>query len=381
MAPFAGLLAAEGKPRLRVAQIGTSHAHAAGKMDALRSLPDLYDVVGFAEPIAARQAAAQKAKSFAGLKYLTEAEILADPTIRVVVIETTLEDSARAALAALKAGKHIHLDKPGAEKHADFIALRRYAAEKGLTVQMGYMLRYNPAIQLLVRAVKEGWLGEVMEIDASMGKLLDEANRKRFAQIPGGGMYELACHLVDTVVTLLGAPTAVQAFGNATRAPQDTFVDNQLAVLSYPKATVTIRCNHADPFGGPHRALAVHGTRGAMGNHADPFSGPHRALAVRGTRGAMEIRPLESGKGVLRLDEPRDTAKVCRQVGDKMVMFAEPRFKKGENAFALDVPKERYDEEFRDLHRVLVGGQAFAWSADHDISVHATALRAAGLTP
>ena len=357
-APFAGLLAAESKPRLRVAQIGTSHAHAAGKMDALRSLTDIYDVVGFAEPIAARQAAAQKAKSFVGLKYLTEAEILADPSIRVVVIETTLEDSARAAIAALKAGKHIHLDKPGAEKHADFVALRRYAAEKGLTVQMGYMLRYNPAIQLLVRAVKEGWLGEVMEIDASMGKLLDEANRKRFAQIPGGGMYELACHLVDTVVTLMGPPTSVQAFGNATRSPQDTFVDNQLAVLSYPKATVTIRCNHADPFGGPHRALAV-----------------------RGTRGAMEIRPLESGKGVLRLDEPRDTAKVCRQVGDKMVMFAEPRFKKGENTFTLDVPKGRYDEEFRDLHRVLLGGQAFGWSADHDIGVHATALRAAGLTP
>jgi hypothetical protein len=62
-------------------------------------------------------------------------------------------------------------------------------------------------------------------------------------------------------------------------------------------------------------------------------------------------------------------------------MFAEPRFKKGENTFALDVPKGRYDEEFRDLHRVLVVGQAFAWSADHDIAVHATALRAAGLTP
>ena len=358
LAPFAGLLAAETKERFRVAQIGTSHAHAAGKMDALRSLPDLYEVAGYAEPIASRQADAQKAKSFAGLKYQTEAEILADPSIRVVVIETTLEDSARAALAALKAGKHIHLDKPGAEKHADFVALRRYAAERKLTVQMGYMLRYNPGIQLLVRAVKEGWLGEVMEIDASMGKLLDEGTRKRFAQIPGGGMYELACHLVDTVVTLMGPPISVQAFGNATRAPHDTFVDNQLAVLTYPKATVTIRCNHADPFGFPHRAISV-----------------------RGTRGAMEIRPLESGKGLLRLDEARDTTKVCRQVGDKKVMFAEPRFKKGENTFTLEVPKGRYDEEFRDLHRVLVGSQAFAWSADHDISVHATALRAAGLEP
>jgi predicted dehydrogenase len=358
MAPFARLLAADSSARIRIAQIGTSHAHASGKMDALRSLPDLYAVVGFAEPIAARQASAQKAKSFAGLKYLTEEEILADRSIQAVVIETTLEDSARAALAALKAGKHIHLDKPGAEKHADFVALRRYAAEHNLTVQMGYMLRYNPAIRLLVEAVKEGWLGEVMEIDASMGKLIDEGTRKRFAQLPGGGMYELACHLVDTIVTLMGPPTSVQAFGNATRAPQDPFVDNQLAVLSYPKATVTIRCNHADPFGGPHRSIAV-----------------------RGTRGAMEISPLESGKGILRLDEARGTAKVCRQVGDKMVMFAEPRFKKGENTFALDVPKGRYDEEFRDLHRVLAGGQAFAWSGDHDIAVHATALRAAGLTP
>jgi predicted dehydrogenase len=358
LAPFSQLMAADTPARIRIAQIGTSHAHASGKMDALRSLPDLYDVVGFAEPIVARQAAAQKVKSFAGLKYLTEAEILADPTIRVVVIETTLEDSARAALAALKAGKHIHLDKPGAEKHADYAMLRSYAAEQKLTVQMGYMLRYNPGIQLLFRAVKEGWLGEVMEIDASMGKLIDEGTRKRFAQLPGGGMYELACHLVDTVVTLMGPPTSVQAFGKATRAPQDPFVDNQLAVLSYPKATVTIRCNHADPFGGPNRYITV-----------------------RGTRGDMEIRPLESGKGLLRLDEVRDMLKVCRQVGDKKVMFAELRFKKGENTFTLEVPKGRYDEEFRDLHRVLIGGTPFAWSADHDISVHATALRAAGLTP
>ena len=357
MAPFARLLAADSSARIRIAQIGTSHAHASGKMDALRSLPDLYDVVGFAEPIAARQASAQKAKSFGGLKYLTEEKILADKSIQAVVIETTLEDSARAALAALKAGKHIHLDKPGAEKHADFVALRRYASERNLTVQMGYMLRYNPAIRLLVEAVKEGWLGEVMEIDASMGKLIDEGTRKRFAQLPGGGMYELACHLVDTIVTLMGPPTSVQAFGNATRAPSDPFIDNQLAILTYPKATVTIRCNHADPFGGPNRQLIV-----------------------RGTRGDMEIRPLESGKGLLRLDEPRDKIKVCREENGAMVMRGESRFKKGENAFVLDVPKGRYDEEFRDLARVL-RGQAFGWSADHDIAVHATALRAAGLTP
>ena len=59
LAPFAQLLGANTSGLIRVAQIGTSHAHASGKMEALRSLPDLYDVVGFAEPISARQAAAQ----------------------------------------------------------------------------------------------------------------------------------------------------------------------------------------------------------------------------------------------------------------------------------------------------------------------------------
>jgi hypothetical protein len=94
----------------------------------------------------------------------------------------------------------------------------------------------------------------------------------------------------------------------------------------------------------------------------------------------MEIRPLESGKGTLRLDQPRDTVKVCREVKGSMVMSAESRFKKGENAVSLGVSQGRYDEEFRDLARVL-RGQTFGWSADHDIAVHATALRAAGLTP
>jgi predicted dehydrogenase len=155
----------------------------------------------------------------------------------------------------------------------------------------------------------------------------------------------------------MGPPLSVQAFGNATRAPHDTFVDNQVAILTYPKATVTIRCNHADPFGGPNRYITV-----------------------RGTRGDFELRPLESGKGLLRLDQTRDTIKVCREENGTKVMLAEPRFKKGENAFSLEVPKGRYDEEFRDLARVL-RGQAFGWSADHDIAVHATALRAAGLTP
>jgi len=339
LAPFAGALAADIPARIRIGQIGTSHAHASGKMDAIRSLTDLYEVVGIAEPIAGRQAEAEKQKSYAGLKWLTEEALLSDKSVKAVVVETTLGDSARAALACLRAGKHIHLDKPGAETHADFKAVRLEAERRRLTVQMGYMLRYNPAFELLFRAHREGWLGEITEIDASMGKLADARLHTQLAGIPGHGMFELACHLVDVVVFLLGSPSAVHAFGKPTGLAPAGLPDNQLAVLEYPKTTVTLRCNHGDPFGGPHRRFHV-----------------------VGTKGAMEIQPLESGRGTLHLSEARDG------------------FKKGENNLALEVPEGRYNGEFCDLARVLRGEKRLAWSAEHDIAVHATVLRCAGLS-
>jgi predicted dehydrogenase len=324
--------------RVRIGQIGTAHSHAAGKMESVRGMPDIYEVAGVAEENEARRAAAQKSRAFAGLTFLGEAELLASPDLKAVIVETTLADSTPAALRAIRAGKHVHLDKPGGAEHAPFKAMREEAARKKLTVQMGYMLRYNPAFELLFRAVNEGWLGEITEIDAAMGKLGDDRQRAILRDHPGHGMFELACHVIDVVVKVLGKPAAVHPFGKATRAPGDAMPDNQLAVLEYPKATATVRCNHADPFGGPRRRFAV-----------------------AGTKGAMEIVPLESGKGTLHLTEARG------------------EFVKGANKLELKVPAGRYDGEFRDLARVIRGEKALAWDAAHDVAVHETVMRAAGV--
>ncbi len=129
---------------------------------------------------------------------------------------------------------------------------------------MGYMLRHNPAFTLLFRAVREGWLGDLQEVTATMGKQADPGLRKILSSLPGHGMFELACHLVDAVVTILGTPTQVHAFGVATKAPEDSLLDNQLAVLEYRQALVTLRCNHNDPGGGPRRAFTVVGSQGSM---------------------------------------------------------------------------------------------------------------------
>lgn len=310
---------------LRIGQIGTEHAHAAGKMQAMLSLPSLWEVVGVAAP-----------KGYPGVPLLTEEQLLNTPGLKAVAVETTIEKSCPAALRCIQAGLHVHLDKPGALKHDEFKAMRLEAEKRGVTVQMGYMLRYNPAFELLFQAVREGWLGEITEIDAAMGKLADQATRQKIGALGGGGLFELGCHIIDAVVTLLGKPQQVTAF--STPAGNDGVKDNQMAVLQYSKATAVIRCNHADPFGGPRRRFSV-----------------------TGTEGTLEILPMESGKVSLSLTKPHGS------------------YKKGTQSFQLDVPKGRYDKEFMDLAAVARGDKPLAWNATHDITVHETVLRASGV--
>lgn len=332
----ASAIRAASSSRLRIGQIGTRHAHAGGKMTALRGLPDLWEVVGIVEPDPARRGATASSPIYKGLPMPDEQALLEMPGLHAVAVETRVQDSCATALRCIRAGRHVHLDKPGALDHAEFKAMRLEAEERGLAVQMGYMLRYNPAFELLFHAVREGWLGEITEIDAAMGKLAPDSTRGEIRKLAGGGMFELACHIIDAALTVLGKPTAVHGFSTPTR--DDGVKDNQVAVLQYPRATAVIRCNHADPFGGPRRRFNV-----------------------TGTEGTFEIVPLESGRIHLSLTKPRDS------------------YKKGTQAIQLVVPKDRYQGEFRDLAKVIQGEKALAWDAAHDIAVHETVLKAAGM--
>jgi predicted dehydrogenase len=316
--------------RLRIGQIGTRHGHAAGKMATLRRLKDHFEVVALAG------AEETPGDAYAGLPRLEMAELLALPGLEAVLVETDFPDACAAAHAAIKAGKHVHLDKPGALDHAAFRAMRREAEDRGLIFQMGYMLRYNPAFQLLAEAVPGGWLGRITEIDAMMGKKLDEAGRLDLLRLEGGGMFELGCHLVDAVCGLMGKPTAVQAFSKPTGT--DGFKDNQLALLEFPGAMATLRCNMADPFGGPRRRFLI-----------------------TGTEGSMEIMPLESGQITARFTTSRGP------------------YPKGTQQISLPVPSGRYDAELTAFAEAIRQGKSLPWDAAHDNAVHETALQAGGV--
>ncbi|MEW4563852.1 Gfo/Idh/MocA family oxidoreductase [Bremerella sp. JC770] len=324
--------------KIKIGQIGTAHSHASGKMDAMRSLSDTYEVVGLADLNIDQAHKATQRKSYQGLPVMSIEQLLDTPGLQAVAVETEVRQLVPTAKLCIDAGMHIHLDKPAGESLSEFRELCAAADAQQRTIQMGYMLRYNPAFTFLFQAAREGWLGEIYEIDAMMGKLASSGLRKDLAQYEGGGMFELACHLIDAVVTILGKPDQVIAFSKRTKAPHDSFADNQLAVLDYPKATATVRCNHLDPFGFPRRRFQI-----------------------AGSGGAIEIKPLESGEVDLSLTKPH---------GD---------YQKGTQRLSMKRQGGRYDGEFTDLAKVIRGEKQLAWDRQHDLAVHEVVLKAAGM--
>ena len=142
-APLSGAAAtgvAEG-PRVRIGFLGGSHSHGWDKIQITRQ-SGRYDLVGVWEEdpkVRARYEAA-------GVRALARDQLLNDPSIEVIAVESDVQDHAEHARLALEAGKHVHLEKPPADTMEKFRELVKTAERKQRLLQMGYMWRYNPAI-------------------------------------------------------------------------------------------------------------------------------------------------------------------------------------------------------------------------------------------
>jgi predicted dehydrogenase len=320
-------------PKIKIGQIGTKHAHAGGQLAALRKIAD-FEIVGVVEPDEERRRRVEKTEDFAGLAFLTEAQLLNTAGLQAVAVETDVAGLLDAAEKVVTAGLHLHLDKPAGESLKQFQRVLDAAASKKRLVKMGYMFRFNPAFQLMIQAVREGWFGEVFSVHAEMSKKVDEGERKKLLRYPGGSMFELGCHIIDSVHRVLGKPIAVTPH---IHKGADGLADNMLAVLDYPNATAIVRSAIIEPDGGPRRQFIV-----------------------CGTKGSCEIRPLEPPAMTLTLDE------------------AHGKFRKGTQQVAFD-KAPRYTADWIGFASAIRGETGWEFKPEHDLAVQETVLRASGL--
>jgi len=324
--------------RIRIGQIGTAHAHAKGKIKTLRKLRSDFEVVGIVEADPQLRRAMQNRSEYRGLPRMTEEQLLNTKGLQAVAVETDMCDLVPTGTRCLKAGMHVHLDKPPGESLSAFRKLLDEAARRRLTVQLGYMFRNNPAFQFCFKAVRRGWLGNVFEVHGVISKTISPARRKNWAVYRGGTMYNLGCHLIDALVTVLGEPDSITPYVRRTRPQADNLADNQLAVFEYRAATATIRS----------AVMEVDGVR-------------RRQFVVCGDKGTVDIRPLEPPRLQLALSA------------------AQGPYKKGYQQVELPPMPGRYDDQLIEFARVIRGEIQSDYSPSHDLIVHEAVLRAGGV--
>jgi len=249
-----------------------------------------------------------------------------------------VKDLVPTATRLASAGLHLHVEKPGGPSLPAFANLLDIVRQKGRILQMGYMFRRNPAFEFCFRAVREGWLGEVYEINAVMGKTASAGERNDMAEFPGGTMFELGCHLIDAMVTLLGKPQQVHSFLRQTHTQRDRLADNSLAVCEYANATATIRSDANDVEGNSRRSFLI-----------------------CGDRGTATILPLEP---------PQLSLTLAKAQGD---------YVKGKQTIALPHMPGRFDDHLADFARIILGQKELDYSPEHDLTVLETVLRASGM--
>ena len=247
--------------KIRIAQIGTSrYSHGNFIFDALKKSPDIFEIAGYAMPEGEETKFPENMAAFQGFPRLTVEEICKDPGIQAVAVETEECFLTKYALLAARAGKHIHMEKPGSDDVEAFDTLIDTVKANRTVFHTGYMYRYNPFVQDLMARIRQGELGEILGVEAQMNTLHPPELRRWLGMYPGGSMFFLGCHLIDLILQIQGLPERILPLNKSTGLDGVIAEDFCMAVLEYPRGVSFAKVNSTEVGGFARRQLVVAGS-------------------------------------------------------------------------------------------------------------------------
>ncbi len=157
------------------------------------------------------------------------ASIFGDPTIEAVYIATPPASHFELALAALRAGKHVLVEKPITIKSTDAEHLIEEAHVTERTLMVGHTFLYSPPVLKVKELIINGTVGDVFYVDSQ------RVNLGKYQA--SGVMWDLAPHDLSIMLHWLGeTPTAVMATAGAFRSSQRE--DVAFMSLEFPSGAV-----------------------------------------------------------------------------------------------------------------------------------------------
>jgi len=147
---------------------------------------------------------AKLAQEYENVNFTTDFNsVLTNPEIEAVAVVTPSHTHFKVVSAALNAGKHVYVEKPISTVAQEAKELMELADSKGLTLMVGHLLLYHPAVNRLKKLVEDGVLGEITYVQS------DRLNINYFKN-DRSVMWDLAPHDISMTSYVLGkAPLRV----------------------------------------------------------------------------------------------------------------------------------------------------------------------------
>ncbi len=93
-------------------------------------------------------------------------DVLADDAIDAVAVATPARTHHGIVLAALRAGKHVMVEKPLADNREHGVEMVREAQQRGVVLMADHTYCYTPAVLKIRELVQEGFLGDILFVDS-----------------------------------------------------------------------------------------------------------------------------------------------------------------------------------------------------------------------
>jgi scyllo-inositol 2-dehydrogenase (NADP+) len=249
-------------------------------------------------------------------------EVFSDKEVELIVVNTPNETHFDFASKALRAGKHVVVEKPFTNTSGEARKLIEMAQQCGKTLTVFQSRRWDGAFLTLRNVLSSGVLGKVVEFESHYDRFRNYIAPQTWKEEPGPGsgiLYNLGSHLLDQVLLLFGNPSYVDARIGIQRpgGKVDDFYDVR---LEYPGLNVIVKSSYLVCEPGPF--YTVHGVNGSFIKYGiDPQEEALKQHQVPGTPGWGTEPEQFWGKIVTEVNGIRREEKVETQPGNYLGFY------------------------------------------------------------
>lgn len=196
-------------------------------------------------------------------------DMIAQASFDIIDIVTPSHTHREIAIAAMKRGRHVLLEKPMATTVEDCKAIAATAAECGVQLALGHELRLSSQWGEIKKVIQSGTIGEAQYV-------LVELLRKPYRQGADGWRYDQSrvgswvleepIHFFDLARWYLeasGDPVELYAYGNSRDPSRPELFDNFSAMFKSPNGSYAVVSQTLAAFE-HHQTVKISGTKGAI---------------------------------------------------------------------------------------------------------------------